>query len=51
MVVWRNTLAAQGYNIGKSLLEADKVELAKTLIATARERGVRLLLPDRCGDC
>ena len=38
-------LAAQGYNIGKSLLEADKVELAKTLIVTAKERGVSLLLP------
>ena len=38
-------LAAQGYKIGKSLLEADKVELAKTLITTARERGVQLLLP------
>lgn len=38
-------LAAQGYNIGKSLLEADKVELAKSLIITARDRGVRLLLP------
>jgi len=38
-------LAAQGYNIGKSLLEADKVELAKTLIIAAKERGVNLLLP------
>lgn len=38
-------LAAQGYNIGKSLLEADKVELAKTLITTAQQRGVNLLLP------
>ncbi len=38
-------LAAQGYNIGKSLLEADKVELAKTLIVAAKERGVNLLLP------
>ena len=38
-------LAAQGYSIGKSLLEADKVELAKSLIVTAKERGVRLLLP------
>lgn len=38
-------LAAQGYNIGKSLLEADKVELAKSLITTAKERGVNLLLP------
>ena len=38
-------LAAQGYDIGKSLLEADKVELAKRLIATAKETGVNLLLP------
>jgi phosphoglycerate kinase len=38
-------LAAQGYNIGKSLLEADKVELAKSLISAAKERGVNLLLP------
>lgn len=38
-------LAAQGYNIGKSLLEADKVELAKSLIATAKDKGVNLLLP------
>lgn len=38
-------LAAQGYNTGKSLVEADKVELAKTLIATAKERNVNLLLP------
>ena len=38
-------LAAQGYDIGKSLLEADKVELAKSLIATAKESGVNLLLP------
>jgi len=38
-------LAAQGYNIGKSLLEADKVELAKSLIVIAKDRGVNLLLP------
>lgn len=38
-------LAAQGYDIGKSLLEADKVELAKSLIVTAKERNVNLLLP------
>ncbi len=38
-------LAAQGYNTGKSLLEADKVELAKSLIEKAKERGVNLLLP------
>jgi len=38
-------LAAQGYDIGKSMLEADKVELAKSLIVIARDRGVKLLLP------
>jgi len=38
-------LAAQGYNTGKSLLEADKVELAKTLIEKAKTSGVNLLLP------
>ncbi|WP_066633381.1 phosphoglycerate kinase [Desulfolucanica intricata] len=36
---------AQGYNVGKSLLEADKVELAKELINKARARGVEFLLP------
>ena len=38
-------LAAEGYNIGKSLLEADKVDLARTLIKTAQQGGVKLLLP------
>lgn len=38
-------LAAQGYNIGKSLVEAEKIELARTLIDSAKERGVNLLLP------
>jgi len=38
-------LAAQGYNIGKSLVEAEKIELARTLIDRAKERGVNLLLP------
>jgi phosphoglycerate kinase len=36
---------AQGYNIGKSLVEEDKVELAKSLIQKAKEKGVNLLLP------
>ena len=36
---------AIGGNIGNSLVEEDKVELAKSLIATAKEKGVRLLLP------
>jgi phosphoglycerate kinase len=38
-------LKAQGHEIGKSLLEADKVELAGELLAKAETRGIRLLLP------
>jgi phosphoglycerate kinase len=38
-------LKAQGQEIGKSLLEADKVELAKQLLAEAKERKVKILLP------
>ena len=38
-------IAAQGYTIGKSLVEADKFELAKSLIEDAKRRGVNLLLP------
>lgn len=37
--------AAQGLSIGKSLLEADKVELAKALLEKAKAKGVSLLLP------
>jgi phosphoglycerate kinase len=32
-------------NVGKSLVEEDKLELAKTLEAKAKEKGVDLLLP------
>ena len=39
-------LAAQGYGIGKSLVEADKIDLAKSLIAQAKEQGTKLLLPE-----
>jgi phosphoglycerate kinase len=38
-------LQAQGYNVGKSLLEMDKVELAKSLLVEAKNKGVKLLLP------
>lgn len=38
-------LKAQGYGIGKSLLEQDKTELAKDLIERAKTRGVEMLLP------
>ena len=36
---------ARGLKVGKSLVEDDKLELAKTLEAKAKERGVSLLLP------
>jgi phosphoglycerate kinase len=38
-------LKAQGHEIGKSLLEADKVDLAKNLLQEAKKRNVKLLLP------
>ncbi|MCQ2358958.1 MAG: triose-phosphate isomerase [Phascolarctobacterium sp.] len=38
-------LVAKGYALGKSLVEADKVELAKELIAKAEANGVNMLLP------
>lgn len=38
-------LKAQGYDVGKSLLEVDRVELARGLMAEAKNRGVKLLLP------
>lgn len=39
-------LAAQGYQTGKSLVEEDKLPLAKELMAAAKEKGVALLLPE-----
>ena len=43
---------AQGYTIGDSLCEEDKIELAAGILASAKEKGVKLLLPidNRCGD-
>jgi phosphoglycerate kinase len=38
-------LKAQGRKTGKSLVEGDKVELAKELLEEAKKRNVRLLLP------
>ncbi len=37
--------AAKGLSVGDSLLEEDKIELAKGLLAKAEEKGVKLLLP------
>ena len=38
-------LKAQGYKIGNSLLEADKVDYAKEMIEKAEAKGVKLYLP------
>ena len=38
-------LKAQGSEIGKSLCEEDKIELAKSLLQKAEEKGVKLMLP------
>ena len=38
-------LAAMGYEVGDSLLEADQIDTVKGFISTARERNVKLLLP------
>lgn len=38
-------LKAQGYEVGNSLLEEDKIELAKRLMGKATEKGVKLFLP------
>lgn len=36
---------AQGYNVGNSICEMDKLELAESLLKKAKEKGVNLLLP------
>ena len=38
-------LKAEGYNIGKSLCEEDKIDLAKTILEKAKQKGVKLVLP------
>jgi phosphoglycerate kinase len=38
-------LKAQGHEVGKSLVEADKVDLAKQLLEQANSRGIKFLLP------
>ncbi|MEW5595160.1 phosphoglycerate kinase [Peribacillus frigoritolerans] len=38
-------IKAQGHEIGNSLLEEDKIELAKSFIESAKEKGVKLHLP------
>lgn len=38
-------LKAQGYNVGKSLLEQDKIDLAKEIIKKSKEKNVNIYLP------
>jgi phosphoglycerate kinase len=38
-------LKAKGYEIGNSLLDAEKIEFAKEMMAQAEQKGVKLLLP------
>jgi 3-phosphoglycerate kinase len=38
-------LAAQGYEVGNSLLEGDQLDAVRTLLADADKRGVELILP------
>ena len=38
-------LAAQGHEVGKSLLEADQLDVVKGYLAQAAERGVEVVLP------
>ena len=37
--------AAQGHSVGTSICETDKIDLAKGLLASAAEKGVKFLLP------
>ena len=41
-------IKAQGYSIGKSLCEEDKLEYASSVMKKAEEKGVRMLLPIDC---
>lgn len=38
-------LKAMGYEIGKSILEADKIDYAKEMMEKAKDKGVKLILP------
>jgi len=38
-------LAAQGYEVGKSILDADRLDMVKRYLEQAKERGVEIVLP------
>lgn len=39
-------IKAKGYDIGKSLLEEDKIDLAKEFLQKAEEKGVQFIIPE-----
>lgn len=41
-------LAAKGYNVGKSMLDCEKIDYCKDMLKKAEEKGVKLLLPVDC---
>jgi phosphoglycerate kinase len=41
-------LRAQGHATGRSLVEEDRIEMARDVLARAKERGVTLVLPSDC---
>ena len=45
-------IKAQGGNVGKSIVEEDKVELARNILLEAEKRGVKIVLPvdHNCGE-
>ncbi|RHY34221.1 hypothetical protein DYB32_001874 [Aphanomyces invadans] len=42
----RVTSRAQGISVGKSIVEEDKIDLAKALLDKAKQRGVKFILPN-----
>ncbi len=38
-------LAAQGHEVGSSLLDVDKIEVCKEFLATAKQQGIEIVLP------
>lgn len=41
-------LAAKGYGVGSSLLDAEKIDYCKDMLKQAEEKGVKILLPVDC---
>ena len=41
-------LAAKGYEVGKSLLDREKIDYCRDMLARAEEKGVKILLPIDC---